>query len=200
VNDLAQDVAEDVLGAAEDGSVKVFIVARTISHRPPSCPWATREGRAREGRGAGRFGGRCGGRATGRGAGLGLRGPGGARPPRHATTAAAAVLVQLALRCGPNWAAQWHLARAVGKRFRGCRAKRLYVDRHPKKHSSYAYNQGPGPVGESAMRAVVAGRVRREVCMKVASASRNPRRGGAGIILKFEEREVALGGARKNYY
>ena len=24
-------------------------------------------------------------------------------------------------------AAQWHLARAVGKRFRGCRAKRLYV-------------------------------------------------------------------------
>ena len=25
------------------------------------------------------------------------------------------------------WAAQWHLARAVGKRFRGCRAKRLYV-------------------------------------------------------------------------
>ena len=26
------------------------------------------------------------------------------------------------------WAAQWHLARAVGKRFRGCRAKRLYVD------------------------------------------------------------------------
>ena len=22
---------------------------------------------------------------------------------------------------------QWHLARAVGKRFRGCRAKRLYV-------------------------------------------------------------------------
>ena len=26
-----------------------------------------------------------------------------------------------------NWAAQWNLARAVGKRFRGCRAKRLYV-------------------------------------------------------------------------
>ena len=25
-------------------------------------------------------------------------------------------------------AAQWHLARAVGKRFRGCRAKRLFVD------------------------------------------------------------------------
>ena len=25
------------------------------------------------------------------------------------------------------WAAQWHLARAVGKRFRGCRAKRLYL-------------------------------------------------------------------------
>ena len=35
--------------------------------------------------------------------------------------------VQLALRWGRNWAAQWHLARAVGKRFRGCRAKRLNV-------------------------------------------------------------------------
>ena len=64
--------------------------------------------------------------ATGRGAGLGLRGPGGARPHRHATTAAAAVVfVHLALRWGRNWAAQWHLARAVGKRFRGCRAKRF---------------------------------------------------------------------------
>ena len=50
---------------------------------------------------------RCGGRATGRGAVLGLRGPGGARPPRHATTAAAAsaVFAQLALRWGRNWAA-----------------------------------------------------------------------------------------------
>jgi len=35
--------------------------------------------------------------------------------------------VQLALRCGRNWAARWHLACAAGKRFRGCRAKRLYV-------------------------------------------------------------------------
>ena len=30
-------------------------------------------------------------------------------------------------RLGRYWAAQWHSARAVGKRFRGCRAKRLYV-------------------------------------------------------------------------
>jgi hypothetical protein len=30
---------------------------------------------------------------------------------------------------GRYCAAQWHLARAVGKRFRGCRAKRLYVHR-----------------------------------------------------------------------
>jgi len=37
--------------------------------------------------------------------------------------------VQLALRCGRNWTAQWHLAQALGKCFRGCRAKRLYV--HP---------------------------------------------------------------------
>jgi len=28
---------------------------------------------------------------------------------------------------GHYWAAQWHLTRAVGKRFRGCHAKRLYV-------------------------------------------------------------------------
>ena len=42
-----------------------------------------------------------------------------ARTPLYATTAAAAVFVQLALRCGRNWAAQWHWARAVGKRFRG---------------------------------------------------------------------------------
>jgi len=49
--------AEDVLGAAEDESVKVLIVARAIfqrrnprpthAFRPPRCPWATREGRAR---------------------------------------------------------------------------------------------------------------------------------------------------------
>ena len=116
--DVTQDVAEDVLGAAEDRSIKVHIVARAIFQRrnprptnacrPPRCPWATREGRAREGRGAGRFGRR----ATGRGAGPGLRGPGGVCLPRLATTAAA-IFVQLALRYGRNWAAQWHLARAV---------------------------------------------------------------------------------------
>jgi len=31
--DVTQDVAEDVLGAAEDGSVKVFIMARVIFQR-----------------------------------------------------------------------------------------------------------------------------------------------------------------------
>ena len=35
--------------------------------------------------------------------------------------------MQLALRWGRNWAAPWHLALPVGKRFRGCRTKRLYV-------------------------------------------------------------------------
>jgi len=114
-----------------------FVIARVIFQRrntrathacrPPRCPSATREERAREGRGERRGGGRCAGRNTGRGAGPGLRGPGGARPPRPATTAAAAVFAQLALRWGRNWAAQWHLAWAVGKRFRGCRAKRLCV-------------------------------------------------------------------------
>jgi len=117
-----------------------FVIARVIFQRrntrathacrPPRCPSATREERAREGRGERRGGGRCAGRNTGRGAGPGLRGPGGARPPRPATTAAAAVFAQLTLRWGRNWAAQWHLAWAVGKRFRGCRAKRLCVHKN----------------------------------------------------------------------
>ena len=34
--DVTQNVAEDVSGAAEDGSVKVFIVARVIFYRPPT--------------------------------------------------------------------------------------------------------------------------------------------------------------------
>jgi len=107
-----------------------IVVARSLNVQNPllvrQAQWQwrpTREGRARKGRGAGR----CGGRATGRGAGLCLRGSGSARPSLHAITAAAAVFVQLALRWGRNWAAQWHSARAMGKRFRGCRAKRLYV-------------------------------------------------------------------------
>jgi len=36
--DVTQDAAEDVLGAAEDGRVEVFIVTRAIFHRPPRCP------------------------------------------------------------------------------------------------------------------------------------------------------------------
>jgi len=43
--DVAQDVAESVLGAANDGSVKVSIVARVIFH---ACPWVTREGQHME--------------------------------------------------------------------------------------------------------------------------------------------------------
>ena len=70
VKDAAQDVAEGLSSAAEDGSLKVFIVARVIFQRrnprtthacrPSRCPWATREGQAREGRDAGRGGGRVG--------------------------------------------------------------------------------------------------------------------------------------------
>jgi len=193
----AAQSASMLIGAAEDGSVKELIVTRVVFHRPPPrCPWAARERRAHEGRGAGHYGGRyccsCGGHATGRGAGrgagllthtvlvvprfacvcaarichadaasrkvfhavvgddtciivvavgsrvrfpvvrcgaiLGLWGPGRA-PPRHANAAVTgAVFVQLALRWGRNWTAQWHLARAMGKRFRGCRAKCPYVD------------------------------------------------------------------------
>jgi len=65
LKDVAQDVAENLLGAAEDGGVKVLIVVFSLSSsggthaqqthaNPPRCPWATREGRAHEGRGAGR--------------------------------------------------------------------------------------------------------------------------------------------------
>ena len=93
--------------AAQHRGVKVLILHIAI--------FRAHEGWAREGRGAGRNGGR----GEGRGAVLGLRGPGGARPPRSATTTAAAVFVLIALRRGRNLAAQWHLARAVGKRFRG---------------------------------------------------------------------------------
>jgi hypothetical protein len=38
-------------------------------------------------------------------------------------------LYQLRAAWDATWAAQWHLARAVGKGSRGCRAKRLYVHR-----------------------------------------------------------------------
>ena len=37
------------------------------------------------------------------------------------------------------WAAQWHLARAVDRRYRGCRAKRLYL------HSSLVSHEGSPP-------------------------------------------------------
>jgi len=68
----------------------------------------------------------------------------GARAARAliATTTTAAVFVQPALRWGRNWAAQWHLARAVGKRFRDCRAKRLYV--HAPPEATVATSTGPG--------------------------------------------------------
>ena len=116
--DTAQDLAEGLSGAAENCSVKVLILSIVIfqrrnprpthAFRPPHCLWVTREGRAREGCGAGSCGGRLGGR-KGCGAGLGVWGPGGACPPRHATEAAAvAVFAQLALRWEQNWEAQWY--------------------------------------------------------------------------------------------
>jgi len=80
---------------------------------------------ARAGRGGGRGGKRCGGRATGRGAGPDLLGPGRRAPssPRHHRSHYRRRLFAASgsLRRGRNWAAQWHLARAVGKRFRGAR-------------------------------------------------------------------------------
>ena len=110
--DVTQDVAEGVLGAAEDGlssvsggthvkdehakdAAQLRRALRRACHRTWRKTWAS--------------------------------GPGRRAPSSHATTAAAAAFVHLALRWGRNWAAQCHLARAVGKRFRGCRAKRFYV-------------------------------------------------------------------------
>jgi len=71
---VAQDVAQDLLGAAENGGVPLLIVYRVIFQRqntrptdPPLCPWATRKGRARKGRGASRGAGRGRGRVRRRG-------------------------------------------------------------------------------------------------------------------------------------
>ena len=62
---------------------------------------------------------------------LAFGGPVGAHPPRHITTAAAAAFAQLAFRRDRGATEQlsgiW-LWRYLGKRFQGCRAKRLYVD------------------------------------------------------------------------
>ena len=145
LKDVAQDVAENLLGAAENGGVKVLIVVFSLSSsggthaqqthaNPPRCPWATREGRAHKGCTAGRGGGRGGGLGGGRAAGCGVRpglrasGPGRRAPylPRHHRRRRLCA-ARGSLRWGRNWAAQWYLARAVGKRFRRCHAKRLYV-------------------------------------------------------------------------
>ena len=62
--DVEQDVAQGVSGAAEDGGVKVLIFSIVIFESgaeptpntsitpPPRCSWAAREGRTRKGRGA----------------------------------------------------------------------------------------------------------------------------------------------------
>jgi len=52
--------------------------------------------------------------------------PGGARPQRYTITTAA-FCVQLVLTLGRSWATHWHLARILGRRVRGCRAKRNNV-------------------------------------------------------------------------
>jgi len=51
---------------------------------------------------------------------------GGVRPPRDATTTAAAVFAQLGYATmRGQLAAQWNFARTLGRRFRGCRAFRF---------------------------------------------------------------------------
>ena len=121
VASVAHRVAEDVLGAAKDGSARVLIVAQDLTfHR----------GKRRSSRGGGRVGRREGREREGvHGAGHGLLGPGRRAPssPRHHHRRSCLCTAGDTLRWGRNWAAQWCLARTLGRRFRGCRAKRLYV-------------------------------------------------------------------------
>jgi len=119
--DVTQDVAGGVSGAAEDGSVKVFIVCSTAPHAFPR-----RHVKDEHAKGAAQLR-RALRRACHRTwrrnwpSGPGRRAPSSPRHDRRRRLCAARA------EMGRNWAAQWHLARAVGKRFRGCRAKRLYV-------------------------------------------------------------------------
>jgi len=99
---------------------------------PPRCPWATREGRAREKRGAGRGGERCVVFATGRGAGPRLRGPGRRAPssPRHHRRHRRLGAASGLLRWGRNWAAQcqWHLECHLAARLRASSQRELHKD------------------------------------------------------------------------
>ena len=101
---LAKVVAKDVLGAAETGSTKVFVVVSIaiFQRRNPRPTHAWRPSHAALGRHVkdkhvkdvtqdlafGCLGGAC--------------------PPRHTTTTAATVFAKPALSWGRNWAAQWH--------------------------------------------------------------------------------------------
>jgi len=89
----------------------------------------TQEGWARKGRGAGRGVGRGGGNLSyfylrNKFKSVAEDVP---QDVKQDLAFGARVFAQLSLRRGCNWAAQWHLARAVVKRFQGCHAKCLYV-------------------------------------------------------------------------
>jgi len=73
------------------------------------------------------------------------------------------------LRWGRNWAAQRHLARAVGKRFWGCRAKRLYV------HKNRARLSAPlRPVRGQLLNQVVKSRFTPQMTRKPNTRNRAP--------------------------
>ena len=97
------------------------------THATPHCSWATREGRAREGRGAGRGGGRNRGRTTGRNAGLGFRGPGGPRPTDKSRAGAcgARITPHTRARCALNCYDYFCAPRSVGLCGRLLRAIRI---------------------------------------------------------------------------
>jgi len=78
-------------------------------------------------------------------------GPGRHAPfsPRHHRRRRSLCAARDSLRLGRNWAAQWHLARAaVGKRFRGCRARRLYVHLRRQERRRQPGQPSTGPTAE----------------------------------------------------
>jgi len=147
--DVAQDVTQDVLGAAEDGSMKVFIgcpsssggtYAQHTRVAPRAALWQhVKDEHVKD---AAQdvaedvpkdvpqdvttvfF--------------FGAKAEHASSPRHHRRRRLCAARAEMGAQLGSsvafcrfggaiNWAAQWHLARPVGKRFRGCRAKRLFV-------------------------------------------------------------------------
>ena len=62
---------------------------------------------------------------------------------------------------GRYWAAQWHLARAVGKRFRGCRAQEKYTKAAGRRRQGGRRPRRAAAAGRPPLQGWAAGRRRR---------------------------------------